>query len=285
MFTISPSRVGELPRRSLEDENTSEDGSVTSSSEDSCWDESYDASCMDGFDLFKATTLGYGGSAMVVAVNEALACKVFGPSPRGYRELQVEREIFMRLNIPPRSPNIVQFVGCWGHGIVMERHSMSLRKRLRLSGVTPDLQRRWISASAHALAFLHSRGILHRDFGCHNILIDSGDQIKLCDFAGSKLDDKEFSGTYEERSRHPGNRPETATISGELFALGSAIFEIETLRSPYEELSVGEVRQKFKAGDFPLGSIPNLFIRRIVEGCWKETYSEVSQVCKLLGDE
>jgi len=239
----------------------------------------FDPSWMEDFDEYDAKLLGHGSSAIVLAVSDKLAIKLFAEGSKQTRDLDREHTIFLLLNASERSPNIVQFFGRWERGIVLERGSMTLRQRLRLGDVTAELQDRWILESSRGLAFLHLKGVLHGDFGSQNILIDAHDNAKICDFAGSKMGDQEAWVRYQVRNQHPKYEGRQPTIATEIFALGSVIFEIITSQAPYETLSDSAVQKRFQEGRFPLESIGRPEMRKVVEGCWKGTYVKVLDIC------
>jgi serine/threonine protein kinase len=223
--------------------------------------------------------IGAGASAIVLAVNDELAVKLFPSGPKHKRDYEREVEIFQKLKAK-NSPNIVQFVqALWGCGIVMERMNMTLRQRLRAPIDEFALENQWMNDTASGISFLHSHGIFHGDIGCQNILIDDDERAKLCDFAGSRLDDKDAWTNYHIRNQHPSYHQKQPDITTELFALGSVIFEIATRHQPYENISDSIVMEKFSEGEYPLHEITRPEIRCIVEKCWRSTYFEISQVC------
>ena len=59
-----------------------------------------------------------------------------------------------------------------------------VRRRRRLS---EDVAKCLFKQIVEALAYCHSKGILHRDIKLDNILLDSTGRVKLCDFGVSKV--------------------------------------------------------------------------------------------------
>jgi serine/threonine protein kinase len=234
---------------------------------------------MEYFDDYKAVMIGRGGSATVLAVNDLLVVKMFASGSRASKDLKRELKVYSHLRHGVKSPNIVGFYGRWEKGIVMERMEMTLRQRLALGEVNFDLEDQWIYEVATGLRSLHANGVIHGDFSCHNVLIGSQAHAKICDFAGSKLGHKKAWARYQVRNQHPkfvGYQPNTAT---DIFALGSVIYEITTGRPPLEHLPDSLVHERFQDGDFPLEAISRPEIRDIVEGCWREEYVRVSEIC------
>lgn len=100
------------------------------------------------------------------------------------------------------------------------------------------------------VAHMHQLGIVWGDLSTRNALLFDEWRIKLCDFADSDLVDRYPSDWYgcEVRYCPPGSsRPhhhDVETINREMFALGTAIYEIVEWKVPYgpeTEVSEDEV--------------------------------------------
>ncbi|KAJ1553206.1 hypothetical protein HK096_008827 [Nowakowskiella sp. JEL0078] len=94
------------------------------------------------------------------------------------------------------------------------------------SRFTESQSRRVFSQIVHAIAYLHSIGIVHRDIKDENLLIDENFNVKLIDFGsvgfipqGGKLFDR-FLGTLQyaspeilRREQYRGPEAETGTLN------------------------------------------------------------------------
>jgi serine/threonine protein kinase len=165
-------------------------------------------------------------------------------------DLQEELDIFVQREAAMAKyshPHLVQFIGVSAHGpyvyLVTEYvPGGDLRRYLK----NPDVEIGWklrvqIAADvARAMAFLHSKKIMHRDLKSKNLLVDANWKIKLCDFG--------FARTYMK-----GKRPYTLCgtedwmapeiITGQdydervdLFSFGIVLCEFITRRKISREL-------------------------------------------------
>lgn len=80
-------------------------------------------------------------------------------------------------------------------------HDMSgLHERLKQTdcgGSPPSLTKALMSQMLHALAFCHSKKVLHRDIKPNNILVSSDGALKLADFGLAKYRSEQEDLTYK----------------------------------------------------------------------------------------
>ncbi|KAH9206578.1 kinase-like domain-containing protein [Leptodontidium sp. 2 PMI_412] len=247
------------------------------------WKPSFDK---DSFDSYDARCLGKGSSGSVFEINQDLVIKIFSEDQDGQEDFDRERSIFAELQSQGPSEYVINFVETWDNGLVLERLSGTIRSCLRDKSqhVKMEARRRWIVEAFRGLKFLHEKDIMHGDVGCHNYLVDRNSHIKLCDFAGSMRKGETARICYEIRGRHPDYRNGEATPKTEIFALGSAIFEIYTSIAPYSTETNATVLKKFRNGVFPLEELRCPAIRDIVEKCWRSHYVQVSDISTKIED-
>lgn len=103
------------------------------------------------------------------------------------------------------------------------------------------------------------------------MLLDRRDDLKLADFSGSSITDMPDCPalvTYDTRSRLPNiDEPNRAS---DLFALGSAIYEMATGDLPYPSLPAREVQRLFFQREFPNLDRPGICpaIAQVIRRCW-----------------
>lgn len=168
-------------------------------------------------------------------------------------------------------------------GLRLERGTC-LRSMLQSVSGSPiplTMKLRWAQEAAEGLAYIHSKGIIHADVGCHNIIVDNASHVKFIDFAGSSIDGEAPLVCYEWCSFQPGNR---IGICTDIFAFGSMLFELETGHVPYNELEgtlemgelVAVVEGLFSQKKFP--SVEMLVFGSVISGCWNGKYMSMDEV-------
>ena len=123
----------------------------------------------------------------------------------------------------------------------------SLRNQIR-EGRTGDLRSKLAKARqiANALAYVHSRGIIHRDVKPDNIRVDVAGRVKLVDFGIAKSDDLSVTGAgftvgtpyYMAPEQIRGLKP---TPLVDIYAFGVLLFELVTGARPFEAHTVEEI--------------------------------------------
>ncbi|KAH9216720.1 kinase-like domain-containing protein, partial [Leptodontidium sp. 2 PMI_412] len=181
----------------------------------------------------------------------------------GSRTAYQARQIYDRLGPHPYITKLL----CTHKGmIVLERLQYPPRRRLldireqKQLPVARDVVR-WARQTAQALQHIHSCGVMQVDIGPYNILLDWDENAKLSDFAGSSID------------AMPTTNP---SIQSELFALGSTLYEMETIYKPYPDKNDGELAKLFKANKFPDTQV--LMLGNVITNCWMARYEDASQV-------
>jgi serine/threonine protein kinase len=179
------------------------------------------------FDAYDAPSIGRGSSGSILAINQSLVIKVFADDDEGQMDLDRETSIYEILQTDTRSPYIVHFIEQWQFGLVMERLDCSLRVYLRQRSIpSTGKMISWVDDACKGLDFLHTKGIMHGDVGCHNFLVSEELNLKLCDFAGSKREGEPARICYEVRGQHPDYQSGQPTHMTELFALVSSLLRV-----------------------------------------------------------
>ncbi|HSE13964.1 MAG TPA: serine/threonine-protein kinase [Candidatus Deferrimicrobium sp.] len=124
--------------------------------------------------------------------------------------------------------------------------------------------RHWVDGIGSGLAYLHEKGIVHRDVSPSNVLVSRNGAVKITDFGISRAaeDGQGNDGTRAGKSGYLAPeriRGEGATASSDLFAAGVISVELLLGRRLFggngPEEAIGRIR-RFDAAAFPLPGVP-----------------------------
>jgi len=123
----------------------------------------------------------------------------------------------------------------------------TLREALR-GGRAGDLRRRLLIARqvANALAYVHSKGVIHRDVKPDNIRIDASGHVKVMDFGVAKSGDLSLTASgftvgtpyYMAPEQIRGGKPSHLV---DIYAFGVVLFELLTETRPFEAPTPSEI--------------------------------------------
>ncbi|KAK2623873.1 hypothetical protein QTJ16_006507 [Diplocarpon rosae] len=228
-----------------------------------------------GFSLKDIVAWGNSGMICLEKASQTVVKTPHGQENEN--EIAIERRIYERFGEHGGHEGLLRYHGPYESGIRLDfACNGNLRSFLKKSGKEIDfaLQLRWAKQIADALRFVQATNVVHGDVTCSNILLDGLYNIKLSDFAGSSLDGTPLL-VAATASHHCPGPPDS--IQGDIFALGSTLYEIVTGNVPYHELSEEEVEARYSKGEFPktksLGPIGD-----VITGCWQGRYSSYDNI-------
>jgi hypothetical protein len=131
-----------------------------------------------------------------------------------------------------------------------------------LDELPPDYHRRvaeLVAQIADALQAAHDAGVIHRDVKPHNILVTEDDQVKVTDFGLARIVDEEalsrtgdFMGTYAYMSpEQVAARRAGIDHRTDVFSLGAVLYELLSLRRPFDGETTHEVAEKILTAEPP----------------------------------
>ena len=132
----------------------------------------------------------------------------------------------------------------------------------------------------HTMAYIHSRGYVHRDLKTQNILLDKNLDMKLCDFGLTKLKSELNSGSGQFAGTPCYMDPELFDRKFyddkvDVFAFGTVVWEIYTQKIPYFNCEALEIKQKVTKGEELIcSSIVPKQIASLIEKCRRVKPSE-----------
>jgi serine/threonine protein kinase len=194
--------------------------------------------------------------------------------------LEVERRIHERFQQRGGHEGLLQYHGTFESGIRLEYASKNgLRHYMQNHKINNKQRLQWAQQITSALAFVHSMDVVHADLTCGNISLDDRLHAKLLDFSGSSLDGSKPFVVVTASHKYPGD--DLISTQGDLFALGSTLYEILTGKPPYYELRLKEmeITNLYQQSKFPetrcLGPMGD-----IITGCWQGRFESANDVLK-----
>ncbi|KAK0707156.1 kinase-like domain-containing protein [Apiosordaria backusii] len=157
-------------------------------------------------------------------------------------------------------------------------HSMSAKEKMAFR-----LQ------ASEAIAFIHSKGIIHSDLRPDNFLVCSGRDgtrsLRLCDFGGSTYGDLD-GGHLPDAGFFDPRKPWVATGQTDIFALASVLYTIMTGHWPHRERGDErdleqyrtDVDQLFEQSVFP--PVVHLEGGEIIYNAWTDGYNDAKDIVR-----
>lgn len=135
---------------------------------------------------------------------------------------------------------------------------------------------------ADGLEYLHSKGIIHRDLSCRNVLVSNG-VAKITDFGLSRiLENPNMDGNHTKTDIGPIRWLPIEFIiqkryskSGDIYMLGMFLYELLSEHPPYHNLNIHDVVPAIRSGVRPiLDSQWSIDIRNLLNKCWSDIEDE-----------
>ncbi|KAF2174695.1 kinase-like protein [Zopfia rhizophila CBS 207.26] len=218
--------------------------------------------------------IGAGNSSVVGFLEDGTVLKYPLVKGEGMESLAVEKAIYNALGHHER---IVRCLGITEHGLKLEFASQgSVTYHLSKDpALSTELRLRWCRQAAEAVAFLHSKGVIHCDLNTNNLLLDAELNALLSDFQGTF---KDLDGYAMESARYFLPREATSPPNEvtDLFALGTLMYTIMAGIEPYPELSDAEVEERYRRHTFP--DTNDIVCGRMILRCWNTEYARAKEV-------
>ncbi|OJI85081.1 hypothetical protein ASPTUDRAFT_28781 [Aspergillus tubingensis CBS 134.48] len=232
-----------------------------------------------------------GGSAWIGEVDETTVLKYpLAPDDTDISRLDTERRL---LEIVGPHEHIIKVKGCTDNGwLYLERAINGNLDDYYLRPAhphpPPSLEQRlnWCQEIAEAVAWVHSRGVIHCDIQPRNILLDKMLRAKLADFQGKHLSEDGtvlLDGWSGEPCRFycPRRDPFDADVQTDLFALGCTIYFIMMGHNMFPDIADGDdawfekVEHRFATQQFPEDTHA---CSEITRKCWHKEYDSADDL-------
>ena len=198
------------------------------------------------------------------------------------KAIKVEINAYRILGVHERIATCL-YLGPTGDMIVLRFYSTGdLKNYITAHG--PSKLLTWAKQMIEAVEYIHSKGVRHSDIKLCQWLLDSKMNARLSDFNGCGYDAQPLLGissmealSYERQSHFMlRDSWEDSSIKSDLFALGSALYELEHRSIPFVEVSEDEVTEYFMRGNFP--SVSGLTLGHMILGCWQGQYNSATEM-------
>jgi serine/threonine protein kinase len=229
--------------------------------------------------------IGFGSSSFIGLLGADIVLKYPRIKEEQGDRFNIEARIYKALGSHPR---ILAFYGFDERGLQLEHAKNGtvrdlLRDPSRARHLTTRDRIRLCQQAAEAVAYIHTKKVIHCDISTRNFLLDENLDVKLSDFQGiyTDPDGAIWNGQALENVKAYLPRPSNhSDESSDLFALGSAIYEIMVGHEPFPELDElddeDEIEERYQDKRFP--SVDSVVGGDIILRCWSLVYEQVN-VC------
>ncbi|KUJ07329.1 serine/threonine protein kinase [Mollisia scopiformis] len=226
--------------------------------------------------------IGFGSSSIIGRLDDWTVLKYPRIPGEQWDRFEIEEHIYNALGSHPR---IITCFGLDARGLKLEFATMgTVKDRLRhygsASSVSCKDRLKWSRQASEALAYIHTKNVVHCDVNTRNLLLDKNLDVKLSDFQGIYADSNggTLYGFALENSK--SFLPRSANHSDQkfdLFALGTAIYEIMSGYEPFPDLdgidNEEEIERRYIKGQFPV--LDDVLAGQIIYKCWSLAYNTV----------
>ncbi|KAJ3498983.1 hypothetical protein NLG97_g702 [Lecanicillium saksenae] len=215
-------------------------------------------------------TLSRGTSGIIVVDRRTQTVIKWPVDSRTSYGIQQERKIYEKLlELGGHEGLLTYHGGVERYGLRLEYAAMcDLRSHIRYKGIGSPRTLQWMIQIARVLEFIHDAGVIHGSVSLTHVLLDVEGNARLGDFAWASLRSGTLMAKVFASHEYPGDR---LSATGDLFALGSVMYELVTGSEPFVTCTDDEIRLRFKNGIFPdvasLGALG-----AIISKCWAGSY-------------
>jgi serine/threonine protein kinase len=151
---------------------------------------------------------------------------------------------------------MLQLVKDKEHPYIVMEFFPSTNLKLRLMRKDPFIKehlREIIEQTATGLAFMHSKGWVHRDVKPDNILVNAGAEVRIIDFALAQRLSNKKPGRFTKKRKAQGTRTymspeqirgEPLDARADIYSFGTTIYELLTNRPPFRAASPTDLLTK-----------------------------------------
>ena len=142
--------------------------------------------------------------------------------------------------------------------------------------IPPGLRLKFARKATEAVAYVHSKGVIHGDIAARRFLLDEQLNVKLCGFTYASFVGEKTLIIKSYRHFLPRDDMAPNTVESDLFALGCTLYEIMKGKEPYAELPDHEVQELYKQKVFP--DVDGLCCGDVILDCWNCKFSSAAEI-------
>ena len=230
--------------------------------------------------------IGFGASGQVflghqVSNNRKVAIKQLNSTKLNDSEVEsLRREIVVLSSL--KHPYLIEFLGATRtppYWILTEyMPGKSLFHRLRDKNGLNGTQKTIIAYEiAEGMAYLHSKNVIHRDLKSLNILLDSNNEPRICDFGISREVDSELAmtgliGTFNYMAPEVIKRTRY-NLKADVFSFAMLLWEMVKREIPYHEYDMDQMKIAMAIVDGVRPEMPPNVqdpLKKLMHDCWTE---------------
>lgn len=208
--------------------------------------------------------------------------------------LEAHREVELLRKVSSGCSFIVQYLGSFLEGdslhIIMEfceRGDLSQHLRSCHRGLEERTVWRYLLQIGSGLLWLHQNRILHRDIKTLNVFLKTNDDVRLGDLGVARvLSNTNFASTFVGTPYYLS--PEICEEKpynelSDVWAFGCVVYEMCTLRHPFEAKNQAALLIKILRGQFaPIDTKYSEDLRELIDGCMQRELVKRTKLTELL---
>ena len=130
--------------------------------------------------------------------------------------------------------------------------------------------------ATEAVAYVHSKGIIHGDIAARRFLLDEQLNVKLSGFTYASFVGEKGLNIKSYRHFLPRDNMAPNTVKSDLFALGCTLYEIMKGKKPYTEVHEHDVLELYKQKLFP--DVDGLCCGDVILDSWNCKFSSAAEI-------
>ena len=138
------------------------------------------------------------------------------------------------------------------------------------------LRLKFARQAAEAVAYVHSKGVIHGDLAARRFLLDEQLNVKLSGFTYASFIGENGLKTKSYRHFLPKDKMTPNTVKSDLFALGCTLYEIMKGKKSYAEIDEREILELYKEKLFP--DVDGLCCGDVILDCWNCKFSSAVEI-------